>query len=415
MNVAFISYEYPPDTADGGIATYVQQAAAMLGARGHHVEVFAASRHRKGSCVEDGIAVHRVEVRDPEAFAGCIAGVFARRHAAVGFTVLEGPDFGADARDAVRLVPTIPLVIKLHTPRFLVDAISQGEMGFAARCRAHARAIRRGDRPRGRYDPSRDRERRHASEADEVVAPSNAIAEKVAAVWHLDRTRLSHVPYPYVPSRELLDIPVGARTRTVSFLGRLEVRKGVIDLARAIPRILERHPRARFRFIGKAEDSPERGMDMRQFLERILGRHGSAVEFAGPVPLARIPSLLATTDICVFPSTWENFPLVCLEAMAAGRAIVGSSAGGMTELLDAGSAGRLVPPRSPDRIARAVIELLDQPDICALLGQAARARVLAEYNADRIGALQEASYGRAVERKRSRAHPAMIPGTRSLT
>lgn len=44
MKIAFITFEYPPDTADGGIATYVKQAANMLQLRGNQVEVFAASR-----------------------------------------------------------------------------------------------------------------------------------------------------------------------------------------------------------------------------------------------------------------------------------------------------------------------------------------------------------------------------------
>jgi glycogen synthase len=42
MRIAFVSHEYPPDTAFGGIATYVRQAATLLAGRGHSVEVFAA-------------------------------------------------------------------------------------------------------------------------------------------------------------------------------------------------------------------------------------------------------------------------------------------------------------------------------------------------------------------------------------
>src|ERR1051326_7229566 len=97
MRIAFVSYEYPPDTADGGIATYVQQAAQMLQMRGHEVEVFAASRERTHSCIEKGVAVHRILEHDRTAFAGKIAPVFIERHASSLFDVLEGPDFNADA------------------------------------------------------------------------------------------------------------------------------------------------------------------------------------------------------------------------------------------------------------------------------------------------------------------------------
>jgi glycosyltransferase involved in cell wall biosynthesis len=141
---------------------------------------------------------------------------------------------------------------------------------------------------------------------------------------------------------------------------------------------------------------------MRQLLERRLRPHLGSIEFTGAVPRERIPEVLANTDVCVFPSRWENFPFVCLEAMAAARGIVGSSAGGMAEMLDGGRAGRLVPPWSPGRIAHAVLELLTDPILRTRLGNVARERVLAEYDPDRIGVLREASYVRAIQRRRAR-------------
>ncbi len=65
MHIALISHEYPPDTAVGGIATYVKQAAAMLAGRGHKVEVFCASGTRKGT-TEYGLLVSS---RSPEKVA----------------------------------------------------------------------------------------------------------------------------------------------------------------------------------------------------------------------------------------------------------------------------------------------------------------------------------------------------------
>jgi len=125
------------------------------------------------------------------------------------------------------------------------------------------------------------------------------------------------------------------------------------------------------------------------------------VEFTGPVALDNVPDVLATTDICVFPSIWDNFPNVCLESMAAARGIVGSSAGGMADMLDFGRVGRIIPPRSSRKIAQAVIELLKDPELRMKLGQMARDRLLKEYNPERVGFLQEANYTRAIERRRA--------------
>jgi glycosyltransferase involved in cell wall biosynthesis len=412
MRIAFISYEYPPDTADGGIATYVQQAAAMLQKRGHCVEVFAGSRTRDETRRENGVNVHRIAAGQNDGFREKAGAAFAECHRVAAFEVLEGPDYSADADEAVRRVPAIPLVVKLHTPSMVLLRLNYREHGFARRLRLAIRALRKGRRPCWGYDSSIQchrrhvamadaRERAHAAQADEIVSPSKSLGELLAREWQLDHERIATVPYPYEPAPELLEIAPETASSVVTYLGRLEVRKGVLDLARAIPRVQRRHPKARFRFVGPADDSPLAGMDMRDYLRRELSEIGSSVEFPGAVAAREVPAVLAASDVCVFPSRWENFPCVCLEAMAAARGIVGSSAGGMSEMLQDGVSGVVVPPRSPALLARAIATLLDDPSRRAAMGSEARARLLARYSFQRVGELQEASYARAVARRRA--------------
>ena len=403
MKIAFISYEYPPDTALGGIATYIYQVARMLHKRGHHIEVFAGSFHRCGTETEDGILVHRVS--EQQNFCEHIGRLFAERHTTVKFDVLEGTEISSPARVAVQRVPDIPLVVKLHTPSFLVTQINYVKPSLLMKVRRYMGALRRGTMPKPfvhwHYDLNNDVECMHTLDADEITTPSRALGDKLIETWGLPAEKVFHLPYPYIPSEELLSIPCGTNTNVVTFVGRLEIRKGVLDLAQAIPLILRQHPKVKFRFVGSPLPSPQPGLNMQQYLEKRLRRYSNSLEFIGSVALDRIPSILAATDICVFPSLWENFPNVCLEAMAAARGVVGSSAGGMVEMLDGGNVGRIVPPRNPKKIAEAVIELLANPGLRMQLGQAARDRVLAEYNLERIGALQEASYVRAIERRRT--------------
>ena len=413
MKIAFISFEYPPDTADGGIATYVHQAARMLVSRGHHVEVFTSSPHRSGSATEEDVLVHRVKEKDPWNFSGPIGQLFTQRHAIMGFDLLEGPEFCADARDAVRLVPDIPLVIKLHTPTLFLLRLNYHEKAILKNIQHFAKALCRRMRPSWGYNPLYEHirlhalkanriERLHALEADVIASPSRALGRLLAKEWGLDQEVIDHVPYPYIPLEKLLKIPTDTNTGIVTFLGRLEKRKGVLDLARAIPHVLKQHPGVRFSFVGAAEPSPDPGKDMRRYLEHRLRRYGNSISFTGSVPSKSIPDVLSDTDICVFPSIWENFPCVCLEAMSAGRGIVASNRGGMTDMLDSGRVGRLVPPGNPKEIAAAVIELLGNPGLRSSLGQAARNRLLSEYNADTISTLQIESYQRAIARRRAK-------------
>ena len=420
MKVALISYEYPPDTAYGGIATYVDQAVRMLRDHGHYVEVFAGTERATRSAEENGVLTHRIREGDPVRFAEPAGAAFAERHRAVGFDVVEGPEYLADARIAVERVPDIPLVVKLHTPSRLLLRLNYYQRSFARRVWLYGWGLRHGHASTWGYAPeieghraNVDRldvlERGHAHAADEIATPSQSLGDLLRAEWGLDASLLARVPYPYSPAQELLAIPVATDTRTVTFVGRLEQRKGVLDLATAIPHVLRRHPNTSFRFVGASDDSPERGLDMRDYLKRRLAAHRASVEFTGPVAPTSIPQVLETTDICVFPSVWENFPCVCLEAMAAGRAIVASSAGGMHEMLAAGQAGLVVPPNDPGRLAAAIADMLANPDRRRKLAQAARDRLLSEYSPRRIVDLQTASYARAIARRRELGPRAAVP------
>jgi len=408
MKIALLSYEYPPDTAYGGIATYMYQVAKMLVQRNHHVEVFTCSPDRTGTYLEEGVTVHRIRAEEDRNnrrnFAARIANAFAIRHIQVDFDVLEGAEAGAHAREISKFAPEIPLVIKLHTPTFICSQLGYVKLPLELKSRIILGAVRRGRKPelpdKPQYNAENDIERLHTLEADEITTPSIAMGEKLVDIWQLPKDKLVHIPNPYIPSEDLLKIPIDTKTNVISFIGRLEMRKGITELTEAIPLIIKKYPEAKFRFIGEScRPSPNFRLDMQEYIKKRLKRYIKSLEFTGYIPLNRIPEMLLNTDICVFPSRWENFPNVCLEAMAAGRGVVGSNAGGMADMLSA-SAGLLVPPYNSPQIAEAMLKLLKEPNLRMSLGAAARDRVLSEYNLEKIGSLQEASYIRAIKRRK---------------
>jgi len=409
MKIAFVFYEYPPDTADGGIATYLRQAARMLCARGHQVEVFAGARGREGTFDDgDGITVHRIACPEGRArFHRPVAAAFQRRHARVGFDVVEGAEYLADSRDIPACCPEVPLVVRLHTGTYLLNRLNRPHVSSMFNLRVVRGAWRQWlRRSYWRYDKARDVERLHALDADHIASPCSAMSKVMISVWDLDPQRVALVPYLFVPPAALLDVPVDTCTNTVTFLGRLEVRKGVLDVAQAIPRILRRHPDVRFRFVGRPHHySPEPGLDMRQYLQRELARYGEAVEFTGPVPPDEVPDVLAKTDICVFPSVWEAWGYTCAEAMAAARGVVGSNAGGMADLLAPDSEGKEVgvgiAPNHPNDLAKAVSRLLEHRERRRELGRRARYRILDEYGVNAVGPKMEDCFRRAIEHRRS--------------
>ena len=407
MKIALVSYEYPPETGGGGIGTYLTHAVRMLQNRGHRVEVFAGGDQSRTTETETGVPLHRVECSTWPKFSEAVVPTFANRHETVGFDVVEGPEYQADAAGVRARFPGLPLVVKLHTSSQMLKQVNViDHMTVWDKARFVLGALRRGRLPDTlpwRYDPARDSERDHVLEADVVSAPSRAIRDWTADTFGVDGTEIRHDPYPFEPKGSFLDVPIDTETNVVTFVGRLEMRKGVLDLAKAVPRVLEERPDAHVRFIGNSQNHPQTGEDLRVVLERRLRAHRGSVEFTGRVPYRKIPSYLAETDICVFPSLWENFPNVCLEAMSAARGVVGSRSGGMSEMLGDGQCGNVVPPQDPDAIAAAILDLLNHPDRRKDYGTAARRRVLETYSYDAIAPQQEACYEAALRRHDSRS------------
>jgi glycosyltransferase involved in cell wall biosynthesis len=415
MRIAFISYEFPPDTDFGGIGNYVFRSGTLLAERGHEVEVFAASGTRKGTVTQGRIIVHRVRVVRRELFSRAVAGVFRQRHQQLPFDVMESPEYFHDGLDAARQSPELPLVVKLHTPNLVLSELQGGfppptplrtVKDYWRQLRAFAGAVRHG-RPLPRWHWNRHDyrsaveldavERTLAQMADVVASPSEAMLEMMAVRWNLNREKLMSIP-SYVPPARLLAVPVDTDTKVVSYFGRLETRKGVADLAAAIPLVLAEFPDAIFRFVGRITLSPDGRRDYKTFIQDIVGRWRDHVEFTDYLPIEKVYDYFGQTDICVFPSRWENAPNVCLEAMAAGRGVIGSSAGGIPEMLEQGRVGLLVCPESPAEIAAAILKLLKNPSERMRLGTLARMRILSVYNNETIGALLEKSFITAVQR-----------------
>jgi glycosyltransferase involved in cell wall biosynthesis len=103
------------------------------------------------------------------------------------------------------------------------------------------------------------------------------------------------------------------------------------------------------------------------------------IRFTGTV--ADVRPLLAAMDVFVLPSWAEGMSNALMEAMAAGRPVVATAVGGNTEVVSDGRTGVLVPPGDPAAIARAVGNLLRDPDRAMRLGAAARDDVMRRFGA----------------------------------
>lgn len=396
--LALVSYECHGALA-GGIGTWVRSTAAMMAGRGYMVDVFAAKQPEMAPSL-GGARLHLVEATRAT-FPRAVAEAFGAVHSARPFDLVEGREYGGDLAGIAAEFPEVPRVVKLATAAFIIEDINRRSLTAAQKLRFLAGALRRGRsaQPYWRMPaPERPGERETTLGAHAVTSPSGALIRETARRWPIDTGRTVVIPHAFVPPASLLAMDPDSETQRVVFLGRLEVRKGVLEFAAAIPRILRAFPEARFRFVGRSLPLPGSGRDIAEVIRARLGRHAARAEFTGGLDHAAAMDALGDADIVVLPSHFEAFGFVSLEAMAAARGVVASSAGGMAEIVEDGRTGLLVPPKSPAAIARAVAGLLADPDRRRAMGRAARERVLTAYAPEVIAPMQEALYARVAER-----------------
>ncbi len=148
---------------------------------------------------------------------------------------------------------------------------------------------------------------------------------------------------------------------------RLEPHKGVDVLLRAFALVGGgREPRARLTIVGSGRD----GGRLKK-LARDLNI-GGATRFAGALTPALMTEAMLAAGAMVLPSRSEGLPLALLEAMACGKAVVASRAGGIPEIICDGENGLLVEPDDPPQLARALGKIMGDAKLRGRLGGAAR-------------------------------------------
>ena len=188
-----------------------------------------------------------------------------------------------------------------------------------------------------------------------------------------------------------------ARLGDLEFLyfGRIEPRKGVQELVEAFREL----PDCRLTLIGGDVDYSPYG---RSFRDHCRKRASANVQFLPPISRDELLGRLAATDVCIFPSRFENWPNTCIEAMAAGRVVLGSRHGGMSEMIEHGVSGFLVDGRSSRDIVRVIRE-----ELGANLG---RLDEIGDAAARRIRTLSDQRvYCEAVASRIARAREAFVP------
>jgi glycosyltransferase involved in cell wall biosynthesis len=319
----------------GGIETKARILGEAFATRGHAVVVLARgdapSTSRDGDVPLVRLPYHQLPRRGRHVarqlrFARKLPGTIRALRRAL-----------ADARTDVVLTLAVssyaPYMIGLAGAVPVVLSLEGGELGFTS----HPHVLRRALRRATHVVAVATSLRRAAVElAPEIDSRATVILNGVDSERFETGPAFRH-PRPYVLA-----------------VGRLSRQKGLDVLLDAFARL----GNGDVDLLVAGEGPERRALEARR-RELGLDRH---VHFLGTVDGADTPALYRGAVLVACPSRWEGLPLVCLEAMASGRAVVASAVDGVPEAVLADETGVLVPPDDPAALASALSGLLHAPE-----------------------------------------------------
>lgn len=400
LHVCLISEELPPDTGWGGIGTYTYNLAMGLKEIGHKISVVSRSIGTKESFKSiKGINVYRIkssisDINDPNEINAYRYRVYQKiKEINNNFPIdiIESPEWKAET--AFLLIDTertIPVVLRLHSTLSLIKKINNikdiANEGYIQELL----------------------EKFAIENADLVYSSSKSLIEIIKHDYHIKRKDIFAQFNPaniidFSPKKHLAaDIRlIKKNSSIIMYVGRIEKRKGVDQIIKTIPSIVKQHPNAKFVFIGRDTNILVKNK-YKSFTKKLLSninkKYHKHVFFLGFREYINLPNYYPAADIAIFPSYYENFPAVCLEAMASGCAVIGSKNGGMSEIIEHFKSGMLVNPYSIKDIKQSLLLLLNDKSLRDKIRFAATKRILKFFDRKNIALKSERIYLRAIKK-----------------
>ncbi|AEG14725.1 Domain of unknown function DUF1957 [Desulfofundulus kuznetsovii DSM 6115] len=388
LRILMLSWEYPPATV-GGLARHVYDLSRALARLGDEVHVITCPvAGEKAYSLQQGVHVHRLlpEQLNAKDFLTWV-GQLNRGMIELAGQVIA--DWGT------------PHLVHAHD--WMVGAAGEHlheQYGFPLVATIHATEY---GRNRGiRTDLQRrihEKEYQLTQGAALVICCSNYMAEEICRLFELDREKIKVIPNGVDPAsltdgrtKEPDCKDLYHRDPNIVFLGRLVPEKGVQVLLEALASISERVKGTRLLVAGRGP--------YEEYLKGRVEELGLSpkVQFVGFVDDLGRNRLLEMARVAVFPSLYEPFGIVALEAMAARVPVVVADTGGLGEIVEHGVDGYKAPPGRPDMLAHYITQLLFYPELAVEMCRRAWRKVITIYNWQYIAEETHQAYCQAMAR-----------------
>jgi D-inositol-3-phosphate glycosyltransferase len=407
--IAFVSIHGDPlaslgGSHHGGQNVYVKEMSRHLGAQGFQVDVFSRWESSDQPGVEEigpGARVIRVQVGPPE-------------HLPKERTILfleELADWIDDFQDENRADYRL-----IHGHYYFSGGVS---LSLRERWRVpfvetfHSLGLVK-RQALGSKDPSPTRrleiERKIAHTAERIIATAPQEKADLTATYGADPSRIQVIPcgvdldlFRPIPRREARDYASIPDDRfLLTFVGRLERRKGVDTMLEAMGLLLSERPNLPLHAVivgGHPKDQEPAEMPAPEVRERrrfrkIMDRYGMAdrATFTGGLPQHLLHNYYSAADVTIIPSYYEPFGMTALEALACGSSVIASRVGGLKTTVKEGEVGLQFEAQDPQDLADRIGYLVEHPEVNARLRRNARPYVERHYSWRAVSECVAAAY-----------------------
>lgn len=386
MRILIVTPELPPD-ATGGIGAVAVSIAPALASRGHDVHILYCAPHLETSdSIDAGVHVHRRPwvrrvgmgrvLRLPYVASRVYAAISAwraYRQLPFEFDLIETSDWMAQGL-LFGLRRTRPLVVRLATPDSVIAEHNERSPGLDRRL---------ADRM----------ERSAVNRATVVMCPSQMLVNDLGRAGWLDPSKTWVVPSAVDLDRWADLPPPGSNPPRALAVGRIEPRKGPHLLIEACGALSRELTDLETVFVGDAGGGSEDSSYLAE-LKVKAEQLDTAVTFVGQVPRDELPAWYGSARVVVLASTYDNFPMAGLEALASGRPLVCTRQTGLAPFIEAARAGAVVD--NPSELSGALRPFLVDPDLANETGRRARELAENEFSPEQVVELREAVYEFAI-------------------
>ena len=388
MKILMLTWEYPPRIV-GGIARVVHDLSKRLIKDGHEVTVVT---YRDNAGVPEyendkGVNVYRVDnyMIHPNNFIdgimqlnfNLIAKATETINKESGFDVIHAHDWLVTyAAKTLKNAYDIPIVATIHAT----------EAG----------------RNSGIHDDTQryinDTEWLLTYEATEVIVNSNFMKNDLQRLFGLPYDKINVIPNGINLNNftgierdyEFRRQYAMDNEKIILYVGRLVYEKGIQHLIAAMPKILSNYHDAKLVIAGKG------GMIDELKAETSSLGLDNKVYFTGYMDSKKVQKMYKCADVAVFPSTYEPFGIVALEAMLAGVPTVVSDVGGLDEIVTHGVDGMKSYAGNSNSIADSVTALLYDHQLATNISKKARQKVKEQFNWEKIAQDTHFTYEKAI-------------------